>query len=189
MNQKSKGHQAQTQAHKTWLLCPITTLAALMWQLILPMEFLLLVLNQPNSPQLDNEDLQQINPDDLEEMDLRWQMAMLTIRARRALGIKDYRTKESTTKDYAVETIHFSLCSLVMVLVIIYWRNFMPPKHDLSGVEVFINEPTVKKSIIKTSEAKASADKPKVARKNNGALIIEDWVSNSEKEDMPQAKK
>ncbi|GJT26318.1 putative ribonuclease H-like domain-containing protein [Tanacetum coccineum] len=39
--------------------------------------------SQPNSPYLDNEDLQQINPDDLEEMDLRWQMAMLTIRARR----------------------------------------------------------------------------------------------------------
>nr|GEZ55914.1 hypothetical protein [Tanacetum cinerariifolium] len=28
--------------------------------------------SQPNSPQLDNEDLQQIHPDDLEEMDLRW---------------------------------------------------------------------------------------------------------------------
>ncbi|GJU61623.1 ribonuclease H-like domain-containing protein [Tanacetum coccineum] len=41
--------------------------------------------SQPNSPQLDNEDLQQINPDDLEEMDLRRQMAMLTIRARRFL--------------------------------------------------------------------------------------------------------
>ncbi|GJY40133.1 hypothetical protein Tco_0427403 [Tanacetum coccineum] len=38
--------------------------------------------SQPNSPQLDNEDLQQINPDDLEEMDLRWQMAMLTMRVR-----------------------------------------------------------------------------------------------------------
>ncbi|GJR47528.1 hypothetical protein Tco_1315631 [Tanacetum coccineum] len=40
---------------------------------------------QPNSPQLDNEDLQQIYPDDLEKMDLRWQMDMLTIRARRFL--------------------------------------------------------------------------------------------------------
>ncbi|GJT02269.1 hypothetical protein Tco_0823438 [Tanacetum coccineum] len=28
--------------------------------------------SQPISPQLDNENLQQINPDDLEEMDLRW---------------------------------------------------------------------------------------------------------------------
>ncbi|GJR56036.1 ribonuclease H-like domain-containing protein [Tanacetum coccineum] len=40
---------------------------------------------QPNSPQLDNEDLQQINPDDLEGMNLRWQMAMLTMRAMRFL--------------------------------------------------------------------------------------------------------
>ncbi|GJZ28920.1 hypothetical protein Tco_0573567 [Tanacetum coccineum] len=41
--------------------------------------------SQPNSPQLVHEDLQQIHPDDMEEMDLRWQMAMLTIRARRFL--------------------------------------------------------------------------------------------------------
>ncbi|GJV26947.1 retrovirus-related pol polyprotein from transposon TNT 1-94 [Tanacetum coccineum] len=41
--------------------------------------------SQQNSPQLDNKDLQQIHPDDLEEMDLRWQMAMLTMRAKRFL--------------------------------------------------------------------------------------------------------
>ncbi|GJT30859.1 ribonuclease H-like domain-containing protein [Tanacetum coccineum] len=39
--------------------------------------------SQPNSPQLVREDLEQIDPDDLEEMDLQWEMAMLTIRARR----------------------------------------------------------------------------------------------------------
>ncbi|GKD68407.1 ribonuclease H-like domain-containing protein [Tanacetum coccineum] len=41
--------------------------------------------SQPSIPQLDNKDLQQINPDDLEEMDLRWNIAMLTMRARRFL--------------------------------------------------------------------------------------------------------
>ncbi|GJT67436.1 hypothetical protein Tco_1018916 [Tanacetum coccineum] len=41
--------------------------------------------SQPNNPQLANEDLQQLYPDDLEEMDLRWQMAMLTMRTRRFL--------------------------------------------------------------------------------------------------------
>nr|GEX32450.1 retrovirus-related Pol polyprotein from transposon TNT 1-94 [Tanacetum cinerariifolium] len=41
--------------------------------------------SQSNSPQLDNEDLKQIDDDDLEEMDLKWQMAMLTMRARRFL--------------------------------------------------------------------------------------------------------
>nr|GEX77852.1 hypothetical protein [Tanacetum cinerariifolium] len=40
---------------------------------------------QSTSPQLDNEDLKQIDVDDLEEMDLRRQMAMLTMRARRFL--------------------------------------------------------------------------------------------------------
>nr|GEV97279.1 hypothetical protein [Tanacetum cinerariifolium] len=41
--------------------------------------------SQPNSQQLDNKDLQQIHPDDLEEIDSRWHMAMLTMRARRFL--------------------------------------------------------------------------------------------------------
>ncbi|GJW85403.1 ribonuclease H-like domain-containing protein [Tanacetum coccineum] len=40
---------------------------------------------QPNSSQLVHEDLQQIHLDDIEEMDLRWQIAMLTMRARRFL--------------------------------------------------------------------------------------------------------
>ncbi|GKE35882.1 ribonuclease H-like domain-containing protein, partial [Tanacetum coccineum] len=39
--------------------------------------------SQPNSPQLAREDLEQIDPDDLEEMDLQWEMEMLTIKARR----------------------------------------------------------------------------------------------------------
>nr|GFB77708.1 hypothetical protein [Tanacetum cinerariifolium] len=38
--------------------------------------------SQLNSPQLIHEDLEQIHPDDIEEMDLRWKMAMLTMRAR-----------------------------------------------------------------------------------------------------------
>ncbi|GJX41506.1 hypothetical protein Tco_0256496 [Tanacetum coccineum] len=41
--------------------------------------------SQPSSPQLANKDLQQLHPDDLEEMDLRWQMAMFNMKARRFL--------------------------------------------------------------------------------------------------------
>ncbi|GJY19315.1 uncharacterized mitochondrial protein-like protein [Tanacetum coccineum] len=76
-----------------------------------------------------------------------------------------------------------------------YTGNFMPPKPDLSfsGLEEFVNkpivsEPTVKKPVVKTSEAKASADKSNVVRKNNGAPIIEDWVSDSKEEDVHQDK-
>nr|GEV46800.1 hypothetical protein [Tanacetum cinerariifolium] len=35
--------------------------------------------SQSNSPQLDNDDLKQIDADDLDEMDLKWQMDMLTV--------------------------------------------------------------------------------------------------------------
>nr|GEY06077.1 retrovirus-related Pol polyprotein from transposon TNT 1-94 [Tanacetum cinerariifolium] len=40
---------------------------------------------QPNSHQLVHKDLEQIYPDDMEKIDLRWQMAMVTMRARRFL--------------------------------------------------------------------------------------------------------
>nr|GEZ11218.1 ribonuclease H-like domain-containing protein [Tanacetum cinerariifolium] len=46
--------------------------------------------------------------------------------------------------------------------------------------EPIVSEPTVKKPIVETSEAKASADKPKVIRKNFGPPLIEDWMSDSE---------
>ncbi|GKB40742.1 putative ribonuclease H-like domain-containing protein [Tanacetum coccineum] len=55
--------------------------------------------SQPNSPQLAREDLEQIDPDDLEEIDLQWEMAMLTIRARRfikRIGRKIYSSRGHT---------------------------------------------------------------------------------------------
>ncbi|GKC48920.1 hypothetical protein Tco_1071665, partial [Tanacetum coccineum] len=198
--------------------------------------------SQPNSLQLDNEDLQQINPDDLEEMDLRWQMAMLTMRARRflkntgrkltvngywkLLGLisprwnvttatkggyfarecraprnQENRNRENTRRVVPVETTTSNALISCDGLGDYDWSdqaeegNFNCSKTDLSfsGLEEFVNEPivsetTVKKPVVKTSEAKASADKPKVVRKNNGAPIIEDWVSDSEEEDVPRAK-
>ncbi|GJS21273.1 hypothetical protein Tco_0449905 [Tanacetum coccineum] len=47
--------------------------------------------SQPNSPQLVHEDLQQIHPDDMEEMDLRWHMAMLIIEGKKFF--EEYRRK------------------------------------------------------------------------------------------------
>nr|GEX64634.1 retrovirus-related Pol polyprotein from transposon TNT 1-94 [Tanacetum cinerariifolium] len=68
--------------------------------------------SQPSSPQLVNKDLEQIYPDDFEEMDLKWQMVMLTMRARRghfareckALRYQDNKQKESTRMNVPVET-------------------------------------------------------------------------------------
>ncbi|GJZ99543.1 hypothetical protein Tco_0672094 [Tanacetum coccineum] len=48
--------------------------------------------------------------------------------------------------------------------------------------EPIVSEPTVKKHVVETSKAKASADKPKVVRKNFGPPLIEDWITDSEDE-------
>ncbi|GJV47815.1 hypothetical protein Tco_1438027 [Tanacetum coccineum] len=71
-----------------------------------------------------------------------------------------------------------------------YRGNFMPLKPDLSfsGLEEFTSEPIVIKPVAENSEAKASEAKPKVVRKNISAPIIEDWVSDNEEDDVPQAK-
>ncbi|GKA80276.1 ribonuclease H-like domain-containing protein [Tanacetum coccineum] len=254
--------------------------------------------NQPNSPQLDNEDLQQINPDDLEEMDLRWQMAMLTMRSMRFLkstgrkltmnGIEIIRFDKSkvecynchkrghfarecmalrnqenrnreNTRSVPVETTtsnaliscdglgdydwsdqaeegptNFVLmaysstssnsevstdsnCSSsclenfkilkeqneqllkdlrtskinvityktglesIEARLLVYKKNEFVYKEDIKLLKL-------KKPVVETSEAKDSTNKPKVVKKNNGAPIIEDWVSDSEEEDMSQAK-
>ncbi|GKF59526.1 hypothetical protein Tco_0176312, partial [Tanacetum coccineum] len=41
------------------------------------------LFSQPNGSQLVYEDLEQIHEDDIEEMDLNWQLALLSIRTRR----------------------------------------------------------------------------------------------------------
>nr|GEW56126.1 putative ribonuclease H-like domain-containing protein [Tanacetum cinerariifolium] len=55
----------------------------LLW--LLRHQALLLIISQSSNPQLDNKDLKQIDADDLEEIDLKWQMAMLTMKARKFL--------------------------------------------------------------------------------------------------------
>ncbi|GJV33844.1 hypothetical protein Tco_1394244 [Tanacetum coccineum] len=75
--------------------------------------------SQPNSPRLVHKDLQQIHPNDMEEMDLRWKMALLTMRARRFLknigrkltvngnetiGFNKSKNKERSRRSVPVET-------------------------------------------------------------------------------------
>ncbi|GKB01471.1 hypothetical protein Tco_0829515 [Tanacetum coccineum] len=203
--------------------------------------------SQPNSPQLENEDLQQIHHDDLEEMDLRWQMAMLTMRARRFLKIigrkfsvngtetigapknQENRNREITRRVMPVETTtsnalvscdgsgyDWSLES-VEARLLVYKKNEYVYKEDIKVLkrkihlrEVAITELRRKlelaqkqkdeiqltvenfenssKSLSKLIDSKDSADKLKVVRKNNGAPMIEDWVSDIEEEYVRQTK-
>ncbi|GJZ96125.1 hypothetical protein Tco_0668459 [Tanacetum coccineum] len=66
-----------------------------------------------------------------------------------------------------------------------YTGNFMPPKPDLvyPSLDDFVDvsESIVEKPTVETNETKT-------ARKENGAPIIEDCVSESKEEDVPKIK-
>ncbi|GKG46365.1 hypothetical protein Tco_0501211, partial [Tanacetum coccineum] len=63
--------------------------------------------------------------------------------------------------------------------------NFMSPTPDLSftGLDEFVNKP-----VVENYKAMSSEEVPKVVRKNDDALIIEDLVSDSEEENVSQTK-
>ncbi|GJX50628.1 retrovirus-related pol polyprotein from transposon TNT 1-94 [Tanacetum coccineum] len=66
-----------------------------------------------------------------------------------------------------------------------YTGNFMPPTPDLSftGLDEFVNEP-----VVENSKAMSSEEEPKVVRKNDDSPFIEEWVSDSEEENVSQTK-
>ncbi|GJT25152.1 ribonuclease H-like domain-containing protein [Tanacetum coccineum] len=66
-----------------------------------------------------------------------------------------------------------------------YTGNFMPPTPDLSftGLDEFVNKP-----VVENSKAMSSEEEPKEVRKNDDAPIIEEWVSDSEEENVSQTK-
>ncbi|GKE23174.1 hypothetical protein Tco_1434686 [Tanacetum coccineum] len=84
-----KGHQAQTKIHRMWLLCLPITLAVPIKLMVLTLLMLI------------------IDADDLEEMDLKWQMAMMTMGARRFLNKigRKINANEPVRRNVIVETI------------------------------------------------------------------------------------
>ncbi|GKB90445.1 hypothetical protein Tco_0962717 [Tanacetum coccineum] len=63
------------------------------------------LVSQPNGSQLVYEDLEQIHEDDIEEMDLKWQLALLSMRTRRGHRNQDSRNRnqDSSRKTVNVE--------------------------------------------------------------------------------------
>nr|GFB31615.1 hypothetical protein [Tanacetum cinerariifolium] len=124
--------------------------------------------SQPSISQLDNEDLQQIHLDDLEEMDLRWNIAMLTIRVRRFLkntGRKlDMANKERIEFDTSkVECFNY------------HKRVQGTQESRFQEQGAFQNDYAIEKTIVKSNI-------PKPVKKENGASIIEDYVFEIKKE-------
>nr|GEW36835.1 hypothetical protein [Tanacetum cinerariifolium] len=137
--------------------------------------------SQPSIPQLDNEDLQQIHPDDLEEMDvsLRWSVSTATREDTLQGSAGHPRIKTIGTGSLSEE-----LCQQIMYKCKIglgynvvpppYTRNFMPPKPDLvyPSLDDFVDvNESVSESVVK--KPNVGSNEPNTASKENGALVIE----------------
>ncbi|GJX92396.1 hypothetical protein Tco_0345722 [Tanacetum coccineum] len=131
--------------------------------------------NQSKSPQLNDEDLQQIDVDDLEEMDLKCQMAMLTMRARRFLNKTRKKIKANGS-----DTIGFNKSE-------VEYYNYHKKAYFAKECRLLKeNDSESVTSIpdVTTSEAKTSVSKPKSV----GEPLIEDWISDSEDENETKFK-
>nr|GEV99818.1 uncharacterized mitochondrial protein AtMg00810-like [Tanacetum cinerariifolium] len=97
--------------------------------------------SQSNSPQLDNNDLKQIDADDLEEMDLKWQMAMLTMRAMRFLQRigRNLGANRTTSIRFDMSKVECNNCHMRGHFV----RECRSPKDTMRNVPVKTQRRTV----------------------------------------------
>nr|GEY99685.1 hypothetical protein [Tanacetum cinerariifolium] len=160
------------------------------------------------SPKLDNDDLKKIDADDLEEMDLKWQMTMLTLRDNALVVLRQnlkkaeqewdgYNTQVFTRSmfdcdDYLTSESDESLPPSPIydryqsgngyhVAPPPYTGTLMQPKPDL----VFHNVPNDVETLHTAFDVELSPTKPDNDMSHThrpSAPIIEDWVSDSEDE-------
>nr|GEY35188.1 ribonuclease H-like domain-containing protein [Tanacetum cinerariifolium] len=137
-----------------------------------------------NSPQLDDKDLEQIDHDGLEEMDLKWQVAMLSMRVKLGHFVREcrtprnqgnmngearYRNMDNNKRTVPVE----SSDALVVQDTALIVQDGLPIANKASA-SISKGEP----SVIKTSNI--SVEMPKVDSVRTNGVIIKDWVSDDE---------
>ncbi|GKB43355.1 ribonuclease H-like domain-containing protein [Tanacetum coccineum] len=71
--------------------------------------------SQPNGSQLVYEDLEQIHEDDIEEMDLKWQLALLSMRTRRGPRNQDSRNRNQDSSRRTVNVEETSSKAMVAI--------------------------------------------------------------------------
>nr|GEX64355.1 hypothetical protein [Tanacetum cinerariifolium] len=148
--------------------------------------------SQSASPQLDNEDLKQIDIDELEEIDLRWDILLGSVGLLRTQeGCYDWSYQaEEEPANFALMAITSSSSSSdnrlqpsgrYHVVPLLITRTFISPKPDLVfhtasiDVETDHSAFTVQLSPSKPTQELSHTNRP-------SAPIIKDWVSNSKDE-------
>ncbi|GJX17410.1 putative ribonuclease H-like domain-containing protein [Tanacetum coccineum] len=165
-------------------------------KLVLPVEILGLAAA---CPQLENEDFQQMDGDDLEELDLRWQVAMLTVRA---LVAQDGLGGYDWSNDFEVEPVNYALMAISssssssssdsekavkerdeLKDKIAKWEESTKNLEEILKSQMSARDKTGKTNDANTKKPKSVSESvvsnPKI---NRDIVIIEDWTSDDEEE-------
>ncbi|GJU21060.1 hypothetical protein Tco_1154402 [Tanacetum coccineum] len=89
--------------------------------------------SQPNGSQLVYEDLEQIHEDDIEEMDLKWQLALLSMRTRRECRGPRNQDSRNRNQDSSRRTINVKETSSKAMVTIDGAEEFQQPEFEGYG--------------------------------------------------------
>ncbi|GJZ39427.1 hypothetical protein Tco_0585990 [Tanacetum coccineum] len=133
-----------------------------------------LILLMSNSPQLDDEDLEQIDHDDLEKMDLKWLNALTVIEGAILQGMYSTKKSKEQDRDVGYEQKHQKDWSDTEIKLDTGYGDQLN-ENDSSGSELFnsVFDSRLDDSVYRPTSNKTSASMP-------SGVIIEDWVSDDE---------
>ncbi|GJR02767.1 hypothetical protein Tco_0525751 [Tanacetum coccineum] len=126
------------------------------------------------SPQLENEDFQQIDEDDLEELDLRWQGTLLGNADLERIKGEDLMVTISSDEENTPANDRFSKADGYHAVPPPITGNFLTPRDDISFAG-------------KTNEANTQKPKTDYESVNKDKVIIKDWNSDN-KDDVSEVQ-
>ncbi|GKD46436.1 hypothetical protein Tco_1271081, partial [Tanacetum coccineum] len=152
------------------------------------------LVNQPNGSQLVHEDLEQIHKDELEEMDLKWQLTLLSIRARRSLRNQDNRNRNQDSSRRTVNVEETSSKAIVAIDGAGFDWSFMADEEVPTNMALMaFSDLEASKSVCKdtSNEVKKTLDAllgKKLVSKNEKQIVFPTKIESVKQQEKPARK-
>nr|GFB90635.1 hypothetical protein [Tanacetum cinerariifolium] len=128
--------------------------------------------NQSSAPRLDYDDLEQINDDDMEEMDLKWQVAMISMRIKKLKKL--YDDQRDKLGDASVEITAYTLTlKKVEAQLLCHQQNQLAYEQKIRFIKIDLDDKTNVLAYHKKLFAEALKEKEDLKTE------FENWQSSS----------
>ncbi|GKD30631.1 hypothetical protein Tco_1241409, partial [Tanacetum coccineum] len=146
--------------------------------------------NQPNGSQLVHKDLEQIHEDNLEEMDLKWQLALLSMRTRSymaddevpiTMALMDFSESEFNKSEFNLATYKKGLASVEEQLVfykkneVLFCEQLAVLKRDISYKD---SEISVLKSELEKLKQEKESNQLKIENFYNASKSLDKLIGS-----------